>query len=130
MTTDLWMLTYTAILCLLTPYIGIAGLALLPGGLMWGMGNRDTPYEVPAWIERVRRTHANLVENLLPFGVLVLVANVSGKADATTATAATAFFAARVAYTAIYIAGIPMIRTMVYGIGVLAQVVILTRIFA
>lgn len=130
MTTDLWMLTYSVILCLLTPYIGIAGLALMPGGLAWGFGNRDTSFQVPAWIERVRRTHANMVENLLPFGTLVLVAHVSGKADSTTAMAATAFFGARVAYTAIYIAGIPVVRTAVYGIGVAAQVVILFRLFA
>lgn len=130
MTTDLWMLTYTVILCLLTPYIAITGLALMPGGLVWGMGNRDTPYEVPAWIDRARRTHANLVENLVPFAALVLVAHVSGKADATTATAATAFFGARVLYTVIYVAGIPYIRTLVYGVGMLAQVCILLRLFA
>ena len=129
-TTDLWMLTYTVILCLVTPYIGIGGLALLPGGLMWGMGNRETPYQVPAWIERVRRTHANLVENLVPFAALVLVAHVSGKADETTALASTIFFGARVVYTAIYVAGIPMIRTAVFAVGLLAQVCILIRLFA
>lgn len=130
MTTDLWMLTYCVILCLVTPYIGIAGLAMMPGGLAWGFGNRDTPYPVPAWIERVRRAHANMVENLLPFGALVLVAHVSGKADSTTATAATAFFAARVAYTAIYVAGIPVIRTGVFAVGLAAEAMILLRIFA
>lgn len=130
MTTDLWMLTCTVILCLLTPYIGIGGLALLPGGLKWGFGNRDTPYEVPAWIDRVRRTHANLLENLVPFAALVLIAHVSGKADETTAMAATLFFGARVVYTAIYIAGIPTVRTLVFAVGTLAQVCILIRLFA
>lgn len=130
MTTDLWMLAYTAILCLATPYIGIVGLCLLPGGLVWGMGNRDTVYAVPPWIERVRRTHANLVENLVPFAALVLAAHVSGKADSTTATAATVFFGARVVYTALYVAGIPYVRTMAFGVGTLAQVIILSRLFA
>lgn len=130
LTTDLTMLVYTAVLCILTPYIGVVGLSLQRGGFAWGIGNRDQPFAVPAWIERARRTHANLVENLLPFAILVLVAHVSGRADSTTATAATAFFIIRVAYTVIYVAGIPAVRTLVYGAGVLAEVVILSRILA
>ena len=130
MTTDLWMLACSAILCIATPYIGIAGLSLMPGGLAWGVGNRDTAYPVPAWIERNRRAHANMVENLLPFAVLVLVAHASGKADATTAMAARMFFVARVAYTGIYLIGIPVVRTMIFGIGLLAEILIFTRLLA
>jgi uncharacterized MAPEG superfamily protein len=130
MTTDLWMLAYTAILCLLTPYIGIVGLCFLPGGLVWGLGNRDTAYPVPPWIERVRRAHANLVENLAPFAALVLAAHVSGKADDTTATAASVFFGARVVYTALYAGGVPYVRTLAFAVGTVAQFAILMRLFA
>lgn len=130
MTTDLTMLVYSAALCILTPSIGIVGLSLQPGGFAWGIGNREQPFPVPAWVDRARRTHANLLENLLPFAILVLVAHIAGKADATTATAATGFFFARVAYTVIYVAGIPGLRTLVFSAGVLAEVVILARILA
>lgn len=130
MTVDLWMLAYTAALCIVTPYIGIAGLIRLPDGLAWGIGNRDTTFVVPAWIERTRRAHTNTVENLLPFACLVLVAHVSGKADATTALAARIFFVTRAAYTAIYVIGIPGVRTAVFGIGVFAEFLILARILA
>jgi uncharacterized MAPEG superfamily protein len=78
MTTDLWMLVWSAVLCLLIPNIAIAGLAQVPGGFAWGFGNRDTTIELPAWAGRTRRAHANLVENLAPFAILVLVAHVSG----------------------------------------------------
>ena len=130
MTTDLWMLVYSAVLCLVIPYVGITGLARIPGGMAWGYGNRDTALPVPAWMERVRRAHANMAENLAPFAALVLVAHVSGKADATTALGAQLFFVGRVAHAGVYIAGIPYLRTAVFALGVFGEVLILMRILA
>lgn len=128
MTTDLWMLLYSAILCALIPYAATIGVARMPGGTAWGIGNRDTPLAVAPWIERTRRAHANMVENLAPFACLVLVANIAGKANASTAFAAQLFVAARIVYTLVYMAGIPMLRTLIFGIGVLAEVLILLQI--
>ena len=130
MTTDLWMLAYSAVLCLVIPYVGIVKLLILPGGAAWGFGNRDTSFAVPAWIERTRRAHANTVENLAPFACLVLVAHVAGKADTTTAFASQLFFIARVAYAGVYIAGIPYLRTLIFGAGIIAQFLIFLRILA
>lgn len=128
MTTDLWMLVWSAVLCLVTPYAGVTVLLSMPGGPAWGFGNRDYDFAVPAWILRGRRAHTNLVENLLPFACLVLVAHVSGKANATTAFAAQLFFASRVLYTLVYMAGIPYLRTFVFGGGVLACFLIVMQL--
>jgi uncharacterized MAPEG superfamily protein len=128
MTTDLWMLVWSAVLCLVIPYPGVAVLLRLPGGPAWGFGNRDTAFIVPPWIERTRRAHANMVENLIPFACLVLAAHLGGKANATTAFAAQLFFWSRVAYTLVYMAGIPLVRTLVFGLGVLADFLILLQI--
>lgn len=130
MTTDLWMLVYSTILCTLIPLASVTGLARTPGGMAWGVGNRDTTLSMPAWVERTRRAHANMVENLLPFACLVLVAHVAGKADATTALGAQVFFVARVAYTGIYIAGIPVLRTAVFFVAAAGEAMILFRLFA
>ena len=78
MTTDLWMLVASAILCLLIPGIYLAGRSQAPGGTQWGFGNRDTTLPVPAWTARAVRAHANLVENLTPFAIVVLTAHVTG----------------------------------------------------
>jgi uncharacterized MAPEG superfamily protein len=129
MTTDLWMLVYTALLCVLIPNVAIFGLSREPGGLPWGFGNRDTPFPVPTWVERARRAHANMVENLAPFACLVLVAHVAGKANATTALGAQIFFIARVAHAGIYIAGIPYLRTAAFTVGSVAELMILVQIF-
>ena len=129
MTIDLWMLVASALLCLLIPYIGLVGLARAPGGMAWGFGNRDVPIAVPAWVERTRRAHANMVENLAPFAVLVLVAHLTGKANGTTALGAELFFLGRVAHLLVYAAGIPVVRTLVFGVAVAGEILILTQLF-
>lgn len=130
MTIDLWMLVYSALLTVSIPLVSVMGLAGVPGGMAWGFGNRDDALPVPAWIERTRRAHLNMVENLAPFACLVLAAHLSGKADSTTALGAQVFFIARVAHAAVYIIGIPYLRTLVYFAGVAGELMILWRILA
>lgn len=129
MTTDLWMLVYTTLLCLLMPLVYVVGEMQVPGGMEWGLGNRDKPFELPPWAARAKRAHANLVENLLPFAALVLVAHVAGKANATTALGATLFFWSRLAYAVIYTAGITTVRTLVFFVAQAGLVLILLQLF-
>lgn len=129
MTTDLWMLVWSALLCLMMPTIYLVGEVQTPGGMEWGLGNRDTPLAMPAWAERAKRAHGNLLENLPAFAILVLVAHVSGHANGTTALGAQIFFWARLVYAGVYTAGITVVRTVVYFAGTLGQVMILSQLF-
>jgi uncharacterized MAPEG superfamily protein len=128
MTTDLTMLVWTALLCVAMPVTYLVGRTLAPGGTRWGFGNRDTVLEVPAWTSRAYRAHMNLLENLAPFAILVLVAHVTGRANATTALGATIFFWARVAYAAVYIAGIIGLRTAVFFVAAFGELLILFQL--
>jgi uncharacterized MAPEG superfamily protein len=128
MTTDIQMLLWTAILCLLLPGIYAAGRLSLAGGVAWGFGNRDVPFDVPPWVGRAVRAHANLVENLPPFIVLVVVAHLTGRANDTTALGATIFFWARVAHAAIYTAGLVYLRTAAFAVSLVGEVMILSQI--
>ena len=128
MTVDLSMLVCTALLSLLMPAIYLVGRTQAPGGMQWALGNRDRPLEVAPWTARAIRAHQNLTENLAPFAVLVLVAHVAGKADGVTALGAIVFFAARVAYAAVYIAGLIGVRTAVFFVGVFGEILILSQI--
>jgi uncharacterized MAPEG superfamily protein len=129
MTTDLTMLVWSALLCLLMPLVYGFGRSGVQGGLAWGLGNRDTPLAgVPGWAARAVRAHANLVENLPAFAILVLVAAVAGKANATTALGATLFFWGRVAHAAAYVAGIVYLRTAVFFVAAVGEVLILLQI--
>lgn len=129
MTTDLWMLVWSAILGLLFFNTYAPALFAIPGGLQWGFANRDQALELPPWAARAKRAHANLVENLAPFAILVLVAHVTGKANATTALGAQIFFWGRVAHAVLYIAGIPYARTAAFAVAWVGEILILFQLF-
>ncbi|MBI5927007.1 MAG: MAPEG family protein [Aquabacterium sp.] len=129
MTTDLWMLTYTALLCLGIPFLYGSGRFLQPGGFQWSAGNRDKDLAVPDWTTRAVRAHLNLLESLAPFAIVVLVAHVAGKANATTALGATIFFWGRVAHLIAYTAGIVYLRTLVWFAAWCGGVMIITQLF-
>jgi uncharacterized MAPEG superfamily protein len=125
MTTDLWMLVYSALLCLAIPVFGVTKVLAMPGGAAWGFGNRDDAFVVPDWVSRVRRAHTNMVENLVPFACLVLAAHLSGNANQTTALGSQIFFVSRLAHAAIYIVGIPYARTAAFAVSFVGMFMIL-----
>jgi len=57
------------------------------------------------------------VEVFAPFAALVIVAHLTGKADAMTAFWAQCFFWLRVVHAIVYLAAIPYIRTLVFTLG-------------
>ncbi|CAA0123052.1 Uncharacterised protein [BD1-7 clade bacterium] len=107
-------------LLLWTPYI-------LGRVFVWGLPTflnnypENFPIEAPQqplWAERAQRTHLNMVETMPAFIAVVLGASQLGNASATVlatiAMWASIFFYARIAHAAIYIAGIPFLRTPSY----------------
>ncbi|MGH7961994.1 MAG: MAPEG family protein [Candidatus Binatia bacterium] len=128
MTTDLWMLIWTVVLAIVFPFIYAPGRLLTPGGAAWAFGNRDQSLAVPDWTTRAVRAHQNLTENLAPFAILVLVAHVTGKANSTTALGATMFFWGRVAHALVYTAGIVYLRTIVFFIAAIGELLILFQL--
>jgi uncharacterized MAPEG superfamily protein len=98
----------------------------------WGVvdtvGYPANPPALPAWAERAKRAHVNMAENLAPFTALVLVAHVTGSANATTALGAAIFFWARVVHAIVFIAGVPWIRTLAFVISILGELLILLQL--
>ena len=123
------MLVYSGLLSLAIPFIYLPGRLTTPGGLAYGVGNREGTFTAPAWAERAQRAHANLTENLAPFAILVLVAHVAGKANATTALGAQLFFWGRVAHVLVYTAGIIYLRTAVFALAAIGELLILLQLF-
>jgi uncharacterized MAPEG superfamily protein len=121
--TDLTMLTWSAALCALiwVPYI----LARISAwGLLDAVGYPESPPPVAAWSARLHKAHLNLVENLAPFAVLVLVAHVAGVANETTALGAQIFFWARVVHAIAYVFAIPFLRTLAFAAGIAGMAMI------
>lgn len=120
MTTDLQYLAYTAILTasLWIPYI--VSQVMTNGFLTPANYVDPTPRSVPLWGKRADRTYLNAVETFAPFAALVILAHVSGKANAMTAFWAACFFWMRLTHAVVYLLGVPYVRTLAFTFGYFA----------
>jgi uncharacterized MAPEG superfamily protein len=122
MSTDLKYLAFTAFLTaiLWVPYI-VAQVST-NGSLTAANYADPTPRPLPPWGKRADRAYMNAVETFAPFAVLVIIAQIAGKADAMTAFWATSYFWLRLAHAVVYLLGIPFVRTVVFTLGVVCVV--------
>lgn len=120
MKTELFYLTLvTAFTALLwVPYI-LDRIAVR--GLLDAVGYPTDPKPQSGWAQRLMRAHANAVENLVVFGLLVLIAQLNNVSTPAIGTAAMVYFWARVAHAASYTFAIPWLRTLTFTAGFLAQ---------
>ena len=127
MTTELEMLTWATALTILLwiPYTlaRIMNVGLLP---TLTYQSDDTP--LAAWAARAKKAHANAIENLAPFAVLVLVAHQLDISNTATTSAAVAYFWLRLAHFITYTANVPFGRTVTFAGGWGAQLCILFQI--
>lgn len=75
--------------------------------------------QLPPWVHRAHRAHLNLIEQFLPFAVVVLIAHQLGVSNTVTMVAAMAFFWVRVLHAAGMISGMARfpIRPVIFSIG-------------
>ncbi len=99
-------------------------------GLMPTMAN-PSPSDKPqsAWARRMMAAHGNAVENLVVFAPLVLAAQLLSIATATTAFASALYFWSRLAHVVVYTLGIPVLRTLAFAGGFVAQALLVLAIF-
>src|SRR5258708_33317558 len=125
MKAELFWLTLTTVLTglLWIPYIldrvAVRGL----------MATLDTPSPrhkpQTGWAVRLMNAHINQVENLVVFGILVLVLDALAISTPLTVLACAVFFWARLPYVVIYTIGVPGRRTLAFTAGVLGQTALL-----
>ena len=123
MSPDLKYLLFSTLLCFVQVLIAATG-ANQAVGLPTLAGNREGLPDLTGWAGRAKRAHLNMVENMVVFTVLVLVAAAAGKANAMTAMGAMVFFWGRLAYAVIYIAGIAWLRTAAWFVSVIGMALI------
>ena len=111
---ELMLLVWATLLTVVQAVVAVQG-AMLQVGLPALAGNREGLPEIKGWGGRAARAHRNMIENLVLFAALVLVAVAAGKTNDMTLLGAQIFFWARLAYALVYIAGIPWLRTAVWG---------------
>ena len=113
MTPELTYLIWSVALTVILTLIAVSG-ATLQVGLPKLAGNRESMPEIEGWAGRAYRAHQNMLENLILFAVLVLVAQIVGVHNSLTLHGAQLFFWARVAQAIVHIAGIPWVRTVAW----------------
>lgn len=94
-------------------------------GTNWNMGARDEDLPpLNAVAARLDRARGNFLETY-PIAIVALLAvEITGQSSPVTAIAAWVWLGARVIYLPLYWAGVPKVRTLVWGAGLLALLVI------
>ena len=124
---ELMLLVWAVVLTFVQMLIAVSG-ATLQLGLPTLAGNREGLAPCTGWAGRAQRAHHNMLENLVLFVALVLVAVVAQKTNSTTLHGAQVFFWARVAYAVIYLIGIPWLRTALWTVSVIGLIMIFSQV--
>ncbi|MEM9204721.1 MAG: MAPEG family protein [Pseudomonadota bacterium] len=127
MTPDLIVLALAALLAIVQLFL-FALPANLELGVKYTAGPRDDPMAgLRTTTARLKRAYENFLETLPLFAIAVIVTHVTEQADGATAAASWAYLAARVLYIPAYLSGVFMLRSAIWGVSLLAIVVILIR---
>jgi len=130
MTSELTYLGWTLVLALFQ-ILAHAFARTRETGLTYNMSPRDVAGPPAGAIAgRLARAQANLFETLPLFAAAVLIAHVASRDSALTHWGALLYFWSRVVYVPLYVFGIPVARTLVWGVGIAGLVMILVAILA
>lgn len=124
MTPELTVLALAAILQAIQ--IGLAAVVMNSDvGADWNSGPRDRQPEFSPLTGRLRRAVNNHFESLAFFTIAAVVITLSGQANTLTAVAAWVYLLARIIYVPAYAYGWTPWRSVVWGVGFLATMVII-----
>ena len=124
---ELMLLVWATLLTVVQAVVAVQG-AMMQVGLPALAGNREGMPEIKGWGGRAARAHRNMIENLVLFAALVLVAVAAEKTNSTTLLGAQVFLYARIVYALVYIAGIPWLRTGVWAVSVVGLAMIFLQL--
>jgi uncharacterized MAPEG superfamily protein len=130
MTPDLRFLIYSAVLSwvmvLTASVFRVRGWTM--GGVLLAFGNRDNLPEPTLIAGRAERAARNMLENMVLFIALLVVAHAAGVTDSRVATGAQLFFWARLVYFPVYLAGVRYVRSAVWLVGLIGLCLILAAV--
>jgi uncharacterized MAPEG superfamily protein len=124
---ELMWLLWAVALTVVQMLVAVSGAALQVG-LPLLAGNRDGLPPFTGWVGRAMRAHRNMLENLVLFTALVLTGVVAGKTNEMTLLGAQLFVWARLVYAAVYLAGVPWVRTGLWFVSMIGLVFIFVQL--
>lgn len=128
MTTELTLLGWTLVLAIVQIALA-ATLRTMETGIWFNATARDGDGPSKGKVTaRLQRAQANLFETLPLFAAAVLIAHAGGREGTLTLWGSYAFLAARVAYVPLYAAGIPVVRSLAWGVSLAGLIMVLVAI--
>ena len=124
---ELALLVWAVLLTFVQMLLAVTG-AIFQVGLPALAANREGLAPCTGWAGRAWRAHHNMLENLVLFAALVLVAVATGRTNGTTLLGAQIFFWARLAYALVYLGGIPWLRTAVWTVSIVGLALIFSQL--
>lgn len=129
MTTELTALTF-AILLGFAHLLIAANAATKVRGVDWNAGPRDQPKEPLRGIPgRLDRAFRNYLETFAFFAAAVLIAHLANRHNGLTVYGAWTYLIARIVYLPLYAAGIPYLRSAVFGVSFFAILAIIAGLY-
>ncbi|HEY1750333.1 MAG TPA: MAPEG family protein [Caulobacteraceae bacterium] len=105
-----------------------ASAALRDTGAAYNAGPRDAGKSLGVLAGRAQRTFDNFKETYPLFIALTLALAVTGRAGGLADTGAWLWFGARIVYIPLYLAGVPWLRSLCWGVGTVGLVLMLVRL--
>jgi uncharacterized MAPEG superfamily protein len=127
MTVEFQLLIWSLGLTFVQMLVAVVGTVLYLG-IPKAAANRERLPEITGWAGRARRAHLNMIENMVLFAPLIIIADIAGRDNGMTQLGAQLFFWARLAYAVIYVAGIPYLRTLAWLVSVVGLVMIFRQL--
>lgn len=128
--TEIWVLGWSVVL--LIAHILVQALSLdLAGDLSvkYLLGPRDENRASKSAVAgRLLRSLRNMLETYPAFIALALALAVTGKTGDLGAVGAMTWLLARVAYAILYVAGVPLLRTIVWFVSIIGLVLMVVRL--
>jgi len=124
---ELNLLVWATALAVVQVLVAVSG-AFTQVGLMKLVGNREDMPRLVGWVGRAERAHINILQSLVLFAVLVIVAVLTNRTNDMTLLGAQLFFWGRVAYALIYLAGIQWLRTLSWVVSIIGLVLIFLQL--
>ncbi|KIN71352.1 MAPEG family protein [Sulfitobacter guttiformis] len=125
MTPELTVLTLAALLQVLQ-FSAYSATSIQQVGPKKAAGPRDNPIQLTGTAGRLQRAMNNHFEALILFTIAVLATQLSGQNTSYTAACSYIYLGARILYVPAYVFGLAPWRSVIWFIGLLATVAMLT----
>jgi uncharacterized MAPEG superfamily protein len=127
MSFELTMLVWALALTFVQMLIAASAAALQVGVATKDDAREGVP-EPKGWAGRARRAHLDMVENVVLFVPLILIADIAGRDNRMTEIGTELFIGSRVAYAIVAVIGIPRLPTIAWSASAASLVMIFLQL--